>query len=48
MKIWIFFGTFNGMFVLYIKRLCPRKVNGGNQSFENSHRLFLVFIKNSK
>ena len=27
--------TFNGMFELNVKTFCPRKVNGGNQNFEN-------------
>ena len=34
MEIRIIF-TFNGMFMLWLEIFCPRKVNGGNQNFEN-------------
>ena len=40
--------TFNGMFMLYPGTFCPRKFNGGNQTFENWRRFSLVFVKNSK
>ena len=36
------------MFMLYLKTLCPRKLNGGYQNFENWSRFSLVFVMNSK
>ena len=33
---------------MYLETFCPRKLNGGNQNFENWRRSSLVFVKNSK
>ena len=29
-----FFFTFNGMFMLYLETVCPRKFNSGNQNLK--------------
>ena len=43
------FFSFNGMFLLYLKMFCLRKLDGGNQNVEFRRRFFfLVFVKNSK
>ena len=42
MEIRIIF-TFNGMFMLYLETSCLRKLNGGNQNFENWRRFFFSF-----